>query len=166
MLSRFLHGLDPARVETWVLVFLGTGLVVLAFVGTRLLLFRAAPAAPAPEETDLDPQTDPFVYGSLSEKRSAARRRGGIIEVLLSDEKAQAEPWHGHVVDRSVGGLCLETKKRTVAGTVLTLRTVVSPPGTPWLEVKVRSCRQTRDGYLLGCQFVRIPPTGLRLLFG
>ena len=41
-----------------------------------------------------------------------------------------------------------------------------APPMTPWTEVEVRSCRQKKDGYEVGCQFVKTPPWSILLLFG
>jgi hypothetical protein len=164
-LALLLGGLDAGRWDLWALAFLGTGLAILTLIGGRLV-FTRAPRAAEVKPAEEGPTLDPFVFGSTSEKRSAARRKGGIIEVLLSDEQAKAEPWSGYVVDRSLGGLCLLVKKWTQPGTIVTMRPVEAPPGVPWIEAKVRSCRQASDGWLLGCQFVRIPPTALLLMFG
>jgi hypothetical protein len=165
--AHFLQGFEAGRWETWALVLAGAGLGILAFVGGRVLLSGAA-AAPPPEQKPPaeEPQRDPFMEGSTGEKRNAARRKGGVVQALVSDEKAEAEPWSGYVVDRSLGGVCVCGTRKAEPGALLTVRAVDAPPGTPWIEVRVRSCRETRDGWQLGCQFVRIPPTSLRLLFG
>jgi hypothetical protein len=164
--ASFLHDLDAGRWNLWVCAVIGVGLAVLTLVGGRLMFFRAAPPPRQDPPQPEDPALDPFLFGSTGEKRSAARRRGGVVDILVSDEHAQAEPWPGTVVDRSVGGLCLLVKKHTHPGTVVTLRPVAAPPGVPWIEAKVRTCRETNEGWLLGCQFLRIPPTGLLLMFG
>jgi len=165
MMAYSLRGLDLTRWESWALVLMSLGLVMLAFVGTRLVFWGRPASRPAPLPAE-PLSADPFLYGSPGEKRSAARRKGGVVQILISDETAQAEPWGGYVVDRSLGGICVGAKRRAQPGTLLTLRTVDAPAGTPWLEVKVRSCREGTDGWMLGCQFVRIPPTGLLFLFG
>jgi hypothetical protein len=162
-----LRVLQSTRWEIWAMVLLGLGLGVLALVGGRLVFAAAPPAPPPPAAPETEePVHDPFLMGSLSEKRQAARRKGGTVEVLVSDEKANGQPLQGHVVDRSLGGVCLRSKHRASVGEVLTLRPVDAPPGTPWVEVKVCTCRQESDSWLLGCQYVRVPPTSLRMLFG
>jgi hypothetical protein len=89
-----------------------------------------------------------------------------VVAVLLSDEQAQAPPWRGHVLDRSLGGLCLLAERRAESGTVLTVRPANAPPMMPWIELEVMSCRDEENGWELGCRFVRTPPSGLLLLFG
>jgi hypothetical protein len=164
--ASLLRVFEAAHWQTWAAVLGLAGLGVLAFVGGRRI-FGSAPPPPPPEPQEAPvPERDPFLVGSASEKRQAARRKGGVIEVLLSDEGAKADPWKAVVVDRSLGGVCVGGTRRVEPGTVLTLRPLAAPPGTPWLEVRVRSCRQDAEGWVLGCQFVRIPPTSLRLLFG
>ena len=163
----FFRALQAVRWETWALILAGAGLGIVAFVGGRLVFAGSTPPPPAePPPQPEGPERDPFVEGSVGEKRQAARRKGGVVEVLLSDEAAQAEPLRTYVIDRSLGGLCLGGARQAALGTILTLRPVVAPPGTPWLEVKVCSCRKSHDGWTLGVQFVRVPPTSLRLLFG
>jgi hypothetical protein len=181
MAQQFLRGFDLGRWQTWVVVFLGLGLGLLVFVGTRLAVRGTGPSkippkpeSGGPENAGLEnarpeyaaPAPDPFLFGSTSEKRSAARRKGVAVAILISDEKALTEPWTGFVVDRSMQGICLDVKRPAVPGTVLTLRPANAPGGIPWIEVKVRNCRERKDGWMIGCQFVRVPPTGLLLMFG
>jgi hypothetical protein len=112
-------------------------------------------------------QPDPFVYGSATEKRTALRRRGNSIKVLISDLDAQARPTEGWILDRSVGGLCLQVDGAEVpVGTILSVLASNAPTGTPWTQVEVRSSRQEGDCWELGCQFVKAPPWNVLLLFG
>ena len=37
---------------------------------------------------------------------------------------------------------------------------------TPWVDVEVRMCRALKDGYELGCQFVKTPNWSILLMFG
>jgi hypothetical protein len=160
-----LHMLQATRWETWAVVLAGLALGVLTLVGGRLV-FSAAPSGPPAAPKTEEPFHDPFLEGSRGEKRQAVRRTGGTVEVLVSDKKSGIQPLRGYIVDRSLGGVCLRAQRRAYAGEILTLRPVDAPPGTPWVEVKVRACRQEGDSWLLGCQYVRVPPTSLRLLFG
>jgi hypothetical protein len=110
---------------------------------------------------------DPFVYGSATEKRTALRRRGNSIKVLISDLDAQARPTEGWILDRSVGGLCLQVEGAEVpVGTILSVLASNAPAGTPWTQVEVRSSRQEGNSWELGCQFVKTPPWNVLLLFG
>jgi hypothetical protein len=170
MVPHFLRGLDLGRLETWVLVVSTLSFVLLAIVSTRLVWGKSAPskppAKPAAKPAKADVGPDPFLFGSASEKRKAMRRKGGNIEILISDEKAEAKPSSGFVLDRSLDGICLLAKVRASPGTVLTLRPAKAPPGTPWVEVKVRNCREQEDDHVLGCQFVRAPSSAVLCLFG
>jgi hypothetical protein len=161
----FANVLTQALAGRWEILLVAGGalsLAVLAFVGSRRLFARA----PAPVEPKTDaPPPDPFLYGSPSEQRRSARRKGGVLEILVSDAQAQAEPSRGYILDRSLGGMRLCVKQRTLPGTIVTVRTADAPATVPWVEVEVRSCRQNPDGWELGVQFVRTPPMGVLLSF-
>ncbi len=133
------------------------------FVLSRL---RAAIAPKAEEDEARGPVHDPFDHGSATERRGTVRRTGNPIEVLVSDAEAALEPVRGWVIDRSMGGLCVLVQEEVAAGTVLSIKPRKGPPGTPWVQVEVRSCKQDQAGYEIGCQFVRTPPWAVMLLFG
>jgi hypothetical protein len=164
-LASWLPAALPHQAMVVLVGLMGLGVAALAIVGGRRLFSRAGPPAEVVPVTAL-PEPDPYLHGSPTEQRRAARRKGGVIHVLLSDQHAKAAPSSGYVVNRSLGGLCLAVKETAAPGTILTVRTVNAPEVTPWIELRVCSCRQTREGWELGCQFVRVPPTGLLLLFG
>jgi PilZ domain len=138
----------------------------MAFVLSRLVFPSQSEAKNAQPEEKPTPEYDPFVQGSATEQRNAFRRGGNPVEVLLASPEEHGKQVHGWVVDRSVGGLCLTVDEAYTEGTVLTVRTLNAPPATPWVEVAVKSCRQTKDAWELGCQFVKTPPWAVMLLFG
>lgn len=141
-----------------VAVGLGTaGLALL--VGRRLL---AAPAEPAGDGSA--PFIRLAVPGSAAERRTSLRRRGNCVAAHLADDSdaGPAEVW---VVDRSLGGLCLLGEAPVPAGSQLRVRPRhVSDP--QWTPIRVRSCHRDRDGWMLHCQFLHMPPTNVMLLFG
>jgi hypothetical protein len=149
---------------------LGAGLACtgLALVVGRAVLARRS-SAPVADNHEANPADnhDPFEQGSLKEQRKAYRRsQGGAIEVLLSDAASRAQPRHGWVVDRSVGGLRLAVLSPLAEGAVVTVRPATAPPSVPWVEVEIKSCQVTKNGWEVGCQFVKTPPWAVLLLFG
>jgi hypothetical protein len=142
----------------------GVGLVVV--VAIRLFHHSAPAAVAAPPEAKPASEFDPFVQGSASEQRGAHRRTGNPVEVHIRLPKAEQPQLHGYVMDRSTGGLCLRVDQPVQPGTMLHVRPVNAPPITPWVEIEVKSSRQTQDGWELGCQFLRTPPWALLLMFG
>lgn len=124
---------------------------------------RSRSAGPPPAEAA--PEYDPFVDGSRSEKRTAARRGGSRVAIHYQLDEKKGPPQEGWVRDRSVGGLCLILDEAFAAGTVLRVLPVNASSIVPWVDVEVRSCRQVGDDYELGCQFVKQPPWSVLLLF-
>jgi hypothetical protein len=112
-----------------------------------------------------NPFHDPFAEGSAAERRRAPRRRGGLIEVQISDASGTAEPVFGRVVDRCVEGLALWVEESVPEGTILSVRPARMREGS-WVQVEVRRCRPDDDGYELGCRYVVTPSWGVRMLFG
>jgi PilZ domain len=130
---------------------------------------RPAPLPPVvdpPPRGKVDLATDPFVQGSVMDRRSALRRRGNPVAVLISNEEAESPPEQGWVIDRSVGGLCLSVSKQFEPESIVSVRTATAPEACPWIQLHVRSCRQIGKEWELGCQFVRTPPWSVLLLFG
>ncbi len=137
-----------------------------AFFLSRFVLARpAAESREAPAEKPT-PEFDPFVQGSASEQRTAFRRGGNPVKVLLNDPQQKGDAKEAWVLDRSVGGLCLAVNEAIAEGLVLEIRAANAPPATPWVEIQIKSCRQTKDDWELGCQFVKTPPWAVMLLFG
>lgn len=169
MVASLLLEVDFLRWEGWLTIVAGVGFAGLAFAVGRMTSRRSAVDEDDKDgvvEDYPDPTYDPFVHGSTQEQRKAVRRKGGQVEILLSDESAKERPWHGWVLDRSTGGLGLAVERPICPGTVVTVRTVNAPKVVPWLEMEVKSCREGKEGWEIGCKFVRTPPHGLLLMFG
>jgi PilZ domain len=149
-------------------VFAGLGLVgLIHFFGRmrqRAALARAG--AQASTETDEQPTSDPFVHGSGSEQRKAFRRVGNPIEVSVVNVTSQGPQLKGYVVNRSVGGLGLQMENSFDVLTELRIRPINAPPIAPWVEVVVRNVHKADRGFEIGCQFVKIPPWPVLMLFG
>lgn len=108
---------------------------------------------------------DPFVSGSARERRTAPRRAGRSVPVLLCRGEGDRRI-EGFVADRSLTGLGILLRVPFARGTQLTIRPRNSHEKTLGVQVQVRSCRQKGDQFLIGCQFVGSPPANVLLLFG
>lgn len=151
--------------EYWLPLIIGLGVGAMCLVVARVFGRRALPAVAAPVDRARQ-DYDPFVHGSPTDQRKSFRRGGNPVEVFYSVPEHKDNAQIGWVFDRSVGGLGLIAASEWPAETVLAVRPTNAPQMTPWVEVEVRSCRQTEDGYELGCKFVRVPPWSILLMFG
>jgi hypothetical protein len=108
--------------------------------------------------------------GSLeADRRTATRRKGNPIEVLITDSSGGGSPVKGTVLDRSKGGVRLVVDKSMAAlavGTILSVRPATAPASVNWIQVQVRHYHPRDDGWVVGCQFVEIPPMNIVLMFG
>ncbi len=164
--------LDPSLVAwagTAGTVFLA---VLAAGLTARLVFGRRRPQDGPPRDLVLraaakgvNPFHDPFVAGSAGERRHAPRRRGGLVEVDVSDATGAAEPVRGRVVDRSVEGMCLWVEEAVPEHTILSVRPA-RQTRSGWVQVEVRSCRAEDDGFEIGCRYVVTPTWSVRMLFG
>lgn len=117
-----------------------------------------APARPAPATQ--------VQAGPGAERRSAPRRKGNPVPVLLTNANATLDPFQGWVLDRSTGGLRILVDQQVVIGTVLSVRPAKAHASFPWIQVKVRSCQPERSSFHLGVQFVQKPAWGEMQAFG
>ncbi|OAI55116.1 hypothetical protein AYO44_02970 [Planctomycetaceae bacterium SCGC AG-212-F19] len=101
-----------------------------------------------------------------SEQRTAVRRKGNPVPVLLSNDGATIEPFQGWVLDRSTGGLRILVDQPVGVGTVLSVRPSKTHGSFPWIQIKVRSCKPERTSYAIGVQFVVKPAWGEMQAFG
>jgi len=139
----------------------------LGFVGTFHFFTRARKKVAAPPTVKEEPpKSDPFTHGSGSEQRQAFRRLGNPIEVLVVDRASQGSQVKGYVVNRSVGGLCLQMDCPINLLAELRIRPTNAPHIAPWVEVVVKNCRKADRGYEIGCQYVKIPPWPVLMMFG
>jgi hypothetical protein len=137
----------------------------------ELLRPRKKAAQPAANEPRSDAAgarsaADPFVEGSASERRGAARRSGAVVPVLLYRANTGETPLRGWVIDRSAGGLSLSVPRAFTAGSLLKVRLDRGRQDTPWVQVRVKSCRAKGKLWHLGCQFTESLPSHLLMLFG
>jgi hypothetical protein len=117
---------------------------------------------PQPESRPLDP----FTQGSLHERRSAPRRAGNPVTVLVSAAGSSAEPARALILDRSVTGIRLALDQPIGPDTVLRLCPASTLGEVPCVEARVMHCRHVNARWEAGCQFVRTPSWSTLLLFG
>jgi len=152
--------------QTWLIPAAGLFACLVILMTGRLVLSRRRANASRKDGPKDDPDHDPFDLGSLTERRNTTRRTGSPIELTVRNDNPDAEPRLAWVIDRSMGGLCLLLHEEIAEGTVLDVKPSKCPPGTPWVQIEVRSCKKTNDGHEAGCQFLRPPPWAVLLLFG
>jgi hypothetical protein len=156
---------------------IGALLAFIVFLRRRVLLERSRDAASPDEASGPDeidetrPEEakiayDPFVHGSRREKRSAPRRRGTQVAVLVKDEAGNSAPRKGWILDRCSGGLGMLLEEPLAEGTLVNVRAAQAAPVIPWVEVQIRNCRQDSYGWIVGCQFVNTPPSTVLWQFG
>jgi len=145
----------------------GVGLCAI-FVG-KLAFGRKKPNPsknPGPDSKRAEPVHDPFTEGSPSELRKSMRREGNPTEIFLAKPDNKNKPSRGWVLDRSLGGLYIAVGEEFKPGTKLAVLPANAPPMTPWVDIEVRSCRELKEGYGLGCQFLKTPNWSVLLMFG
>jgi hypothetical protein len=109
---------------------------------------------------------DPYFHGSLNEQRIAARRSGNAVGIQIRDPEGKGPEEPGWVVDRSVGGICLQVDSPLDPGTTWQVRPRNAPTGTPWVAVEVRSCVMEGGAWKIGCKFDKTPTWNVLMLFG
>jgi hypothetical protein len=141
--------------------------VLVALVVIRAMRRRPVPFVPAPAEPEkaADPDFDPFVAGSASEKRNTRRRKGNPVKVLIRGPGIEEEHLVGCVFDRSSGGIALSVPVEFPNGTRLQVRSESGVDGL-WVTLEVRSARRDHGEWQLGCRFVETPAWSTLLQFG
>jgi hypothetical protein len=149
--------------QTWIVPLAGLLCVGLTLVAGHVFL-RLRRLTPQDQESQSC--ADPFDNGSARERRISARRAGKTVKVLISNSTAQGEPEEGVVVNRSLGGLCLELRREIPEDSVLSVRPALVSSDAPWVQVQVKHCKPRNDGaWEIGCQFVRTPSWAVLLTF-
>jgi hypothetical protein len=164
----FILQVDIPFSEYWLPLAIGMIVGVLSiWVGRLAFTKKPDPVLNPPlKATSVPRNFDPFVQGSPSELRKTYRRGGNPKDVLYAMPENKDQPKHGLVIDRSTGGLCLYTFEEFQQGTRFIVLPAHAPEMTPWVELEVRHCKHTGDGYEIGCQFVKTPPWSVLLMFG
>lgn len=141
-----------------------TGLVA---AGSALFVGRylARPGRRGEGAESDDTKADFALPGINKERRHAPRRRGSCVVAHLADDSdmAPTEVW---VIDRSLGGLCLLSEVPVEVGSQLRVRPYAPSGSALWTSVRVCSCLRERDGWMVHCQFIKVPPMNVLLLFG
>ena len=120
---------------------------------------------PTSENSNSHPSADgtPAAADNSPDRRSAPRRKR-LLRVQLVDEIAGRQAFPGWVVDRSVGGMCIEVDHELEIGATLRVRRFEGEH--PWVDVRVQSQRLIESSWHLGCQFVRSPSWEALMQFG
>jgi hypothetical protein len=100
------------------------------------------------------------------ERRASLRRHGNPVKVVVANPGSPEQPLEGLVLNRSKGGLQLSVNQSVAVGTVLGVRASEAAENLPWVQVRVKRCRQHDGTWILGCQFVESLPWSVLLLFG
>jgi hypothetical protein len=140
--------------------------VLMIATGNIVLRRRPKPSSPNPTPTPGGPNYDPFTQGSPSDQRRAFRRQGNLVHVRYRLAHDNSPILDGLVLDRSVTGVRLGLDAEVPPGTRFLLLPAGASELTPWTEVEVRTCRPIEDSWEAGCQFVKVPPWSVLLLFG
>jgi hypothetical protein len=103
---------------------------------------------------------------AFADRRGAKRREGAPTRILATSPVFKQKIETGWVLDRSTGGLRLALTKAVAPGSGLQVRAENAPDTIPWVNVIVRSCKNTGEHYEIGCAFETTPPWNVLLLFG
>jgi len=144
-----------------IILVIGPVVALLAFfIGRQVLGAGDKNKVPKPAQDLRD-----LKFSTPRDRRGELRRGGNSIAVELSDPKGDGAIIMAWVHDRSGGGVGLHVPVDIPLGTVLNAKPRVRENfyGVP---LEVRSSRPTKDGFVLGCQFLQIPPWNVLLLFG
>jgi hypothetical protein len=90
------------------------------------------------------------------ERRVWPRSRKALRVLILDPAEVLQEPYHGWIVDRSQGGVCLcYNNSEAEEGDVLLVQPASTDAALPWVRVKVKHQRRKASRTELGCEFVQ-----------
>jgi hypothetical protein len=113
-----------------------------------------------------DEHIDPFVHGSVKERRKASRRKGSAVTVQIIQAIAATVLIEGWVVDRSCSGICVSLERAFPKQAKLKVRAIKSGEAGAWAQAIVKSCRQVGSRWLVGCEWQTHMPAAVLQLFG
>ncbi len=150
--------------EYWLPLAIGIGVGLCALTVSKFAFGRRelTPNVKTPQAQN----HDPFTQGSSTEQRKSFRRQGNPIQIFIALPDDKDRPERGWVLDRSMGGMCIQVNEEVAVGTLLAVLAVNAPSMTPWVDIEVRTCRAVQDGFELGCQFLKTPAWSILLMFG
>lgn len=126
----------------------------------RIPQFDSSTEASKPPEPKKEP---------IKEKRNMFRRQGNPVEVQVAFPDDRTSPAIGSLMDRSVGGMKIAMFHEIPVGSIIVVRPERGGEMAPWVELEIRSCRpstEMSEQYEIGCQYVKVPPYSIQLLFG
>jgi hypothetical protein len=156
---------ELARWKDWAPEAVGVAFGLGVFMWIWFTYARRPARPPKAAPSDLAPETS-LKLSLTPDKRGAARRRGSLVAVLVTDITGKAAPCRSLVLDRSVGGVRLEMNEPVEPGTILNLRPAEAAEKLPWVAVEVRYCQSVDGSWHTGCQFLRTPPSNVLWHFG
>lgn len=123
---------------------------------------------PPPQLDDLPPPLSgttirPFIKPKrtqIDDQRRNARRGGNPTAVRVNDAV------DGRVLNRSRGGLCVESAEPFAVGQIISVRPTEFDPTALPVDVEIRHARKRDDVWIHGCKFVAAPPWSVLLQFG
>lgn len=139
--------------------------VGLSVAALFLMVLRSRPPGDVSEDIVKNP-IDGIQIGEAKEHRHGRRRGGNTVEIDWRFPSDQQTVGTATVIDRSLGGLRLFSLTEFAPDTIICVLPQGASKMVPWVEIEIRSCSEVRDGFELGCQFVKTPPYSILLLFG
>jgi len=149
----------------WPVVAIGLGVTLALLSSHGMIRWPWTRRAAAPSR---DSREHLLNNGNDMEQRFAAALRRAPVPVRVTDGEADVEPVNGWVINRSTEGVTLELDEEGEVdpGTLLNIRPAQSGEGIPWVLVQVHGRRIVERCWHLECQYVRMPPYSIRMLFG
>ena len=165
--------IDVSQWPDWAIPAIGAACAVLVLTFGYLIFLRKPrlPATPDPlpglklRRPAVQTMYSPTGQGGIRQRRTALRRKGNPIDVQIAADAKEA-PSSAMVIDRSDRGLCLAVNYPHRVGAVVNVRPVAGDPSLTWVPVQVRNCRYVGKAYEVGCEFVKVPPRSVLILFG
>jgi hypothetical protein len=99
-------------------------------------------------------------------RRAWPRREGNPTPVLIAEIDGSGWQTGASVISRSQGGLRVVHTQPYEPGKRLRILSSHAPNQIWWVQVEVKNCRQTPNGWEMGCEFSDILAWNVLLLFG
>jgi hypothetical protein len=146
-------------------VGLGVGLVIVLFLRSGRNK-KGMEYAPKPNLRSSHWVDHPATNADPADRRTSVRREGTPVKIVIQSSAFKTGTNTGYVLDRSTGGLRIAMEAGMAPGSTLQIRASHAPETIPWVTVIVRNCKDAGDHYEVGCEFDKMPPWNVLLLFG
>jgi hypothetical protein len=148
-----------------------TGLIL--WIGLRNRPAAAPPAdgkpadAPAPNVVSrIVSWTSMLQRGGYRGKSQSLHRKGGSVDVLLTDPARPDSPIKAWVLERSVHVMTLVAEEAFNPASTGKVRPLNAADNIPWIDVEVQECNPAETEWRIVCKFVKVPPYNILMLFG